>query len=113
MDGRIIGFAADELGEWIATLDCFHRQHVRHRPPFRSAPWVLEDVAREQCAGGHLGMTAMSPRVARSQRRRAAVRELLRRESCQIRFWAGRSAPAETKPAGTAPARGLDGRSTP
>lgn len=54
MERRIIGFAADGLGEWVATLDCFHRQHVRHAPPFRSAPWVLVDVTREQRVGSTL-----------------------------------------------------------
>ncbi len=38
----------DETGDWVAKLDCFHRQHIRHDPPFRSAPWVLDDVTRSQ-----------------------------------------------------------------
>jgi len=43
---RIVGFDCDEAGDWVASLDCHHRQHVRHRPPFVVAPWV-ED-ARER-----------------------------------------------------------------
>ncbi|MDQ3145661.1 MAG: DUF3565 domain-containing protein, partial [Actinomycetota bacterium] len=31
-----------------------HRQHVRHDPPLRSAPWVLDEVARWQHVGTDL-----------------------------------------------------------
>lgn len=48
---RIVGFMKDDAGDWVAKLDCFHRQHVRHNPPFRSAPWVLDDRARSQRVG--------------------------------------------------------------
>lgn len=30
---RIVGFDRDEEGDWVALLECGHRQHVRHRPP--------------------------------------------------------------------------------
>jgi tellurite methyltransferase len=49
---RVIdGFVRDDLGDWVALLDCLHRQHVRHQPPFREAPWVLDDEARSQRVG--------------------------------------------------------------
>ena len=53
----IVGFVADELGDWAALLDCGHRQHVRHRPPFRVAPWVEDATERER----HIGMTLDCP----------------------------------------------------
>ncbi|MCU1503891.1 MAG: hypothetical protein JWM12_3245 [Ilumatobacteraceae bacterium] len=54
MNRRITGFTADDEGEWMAQLGCFHRQHVRHRPPFRDAPWVLDDDARSRRVGTFL-----------------------------------------------------------
>ncbi|HEU4840695.1 MAG TPA: DUF3565 domain-containing protein [Ilumatobacteraceae bacterium] len=48
---RILGFEADDVGDWVALLDCHHRQHVRHRPPFRVAPWVEDAAGR----AGHIG----------------------------------------------------------
>ena len=54
MRRRIVGFEADEIGEWVALLDCFHRQHVRHRPPFRVAPWVEDEAGRTAHVGNEL-----------------------------------------------------------
>jgi tellurite resistance-related uncharacterized protein len=54
---RIVGFVADELGDWVAQLECYHRQHVRHRPPFRVAPWVEDATERDR----HIGMTLNCP----------------------------------------------------
>ena len=51
MHRRIVGFDPDEHGDWRAHLDCRHRQHVRHQPPFRVAPWVEHDAEREQRIG--------------------------------------------------------------
>jgi tellurite methyltransferase len=48
---RIVGFDADEVGDWIARLECHHRQHLRHRPPFRSAPWVEDAAERDRRIG--------------------------------------------------------------
>jgi Protein of unknown function (DUF3565) len=48
---RIVGFVADEVGDWVALLECHHRQHVRHRPPFWSAPWVVDPAERERRIG--------------------------------------------------------------
>lgn len=44
---RIVGFEAD-VSDWVALLDCHHRQHVRHRPPFRLATWIDDDAERAQ-----------------------------------------------------------------
>jgi tellurite resistance-related uncharacterized protein len=51
MKRSIVDFVQDNTGDWVAQLECFHRQHVRHSPPFRSAPWVLDDVARSERVG--------------------------------------------------------------
>jgi hypothetical protein len=45
------GFHQDAAGEWVAELDCLHAQHVRHAPPFREAPWVLDGEQRRQRLG--------------------------------------------------------------
>lgn len=42
----ITGFHADDHGDWIAELRCGHGQHVRHRPPFWSCPWVVTAEGR-------------------------------------------------------------------
>ena len=54
MERRITGFERDDAGDWVALLDCHHRQHVRHRPPLWPAPWVNDDVARQQQVGAPL-----------------------------------------------------------
>jgi tellurite resistance-related uncharacterized protein len=54
MERNITGFSQDDAGDWVAELDCFHRQHVRHDPPFRSSPWILDDDARRQRLGSAL-----------------------------------------------------------
>ncbi|MET0324788.1 MAG: DUF3565 domain-containing protein [Ilumatobacteraceae bacterium] len=54
---EIIGFQADDVGDWVAQLDCHHRQHVRHDPPFRLAAWVEDPDERAQ----HLGTALACP----------------------------------------------------
>lgn len=51
VERAIEGFVEDDVGDWVALLSCLHRQHVRHNPPFRSAPWVLDDAARADRVG--------------------------------------------------------------
>ena len=51
VERRILGFESDEVGDWVAQLDCFHRRHVRHAPPFRMASWVSDADEREQRLG--------------------------------------------------------------
>jgi tellurite resistance-related uncharacterized protein len=51
MKRLIVGFEQDEAADWMAVLDCGHRQHVRHNPPLVSRPWVVsEDGRRSQLA---------------------------------------------------------------
>lgn len=47
----IVRFHQDARGDWVASLDCGHRQHVRHRPPFELRPWVDEEAGRESRLG--------------------------------------------------------------
>jgi tellurite resistance-related uncharacterized protein len=42
----ITGYHQDELGDWVAELECGHDQHVRHRPPFQLRAWVLDSEGR-------------------------------------------------------------------
>jgi tellurite resistance-related uncharacterized protein len=46
VERRIVGFVADEAGDWVAELDCLHRQHVRDRPPLWPRPWVHDEAGR-------------------------------------------------------------------
>jgi hypothetical protein len=43
---RIVGFRQDEVGDWIADLECGHSQHVRHDPPWQVREWVLSESGR-------------------------------------------------------------------
>ncbi|MGE0159333.1 MAG: DUF3565 domain-containing protein [Gemmatimonadales bacterium] len=54
MERKIIGFRRDDLGDWIADLDCGHSQHVRHRPPWQIREWVLSEGGRESRLGAVL-----------------------------------------------------------
>ena len=54
MQRPIVGFALDEAGDWTATLDCGHRQHVRHDPPFVNRPWVITEEGRASRLGERL-----------------------------------------------------------
>lgn len=54
---HITEFRQDEAGDWVALLDCLHRQHLRHRPPFVERAWVLSAEGRAQ----HLGATLDCP----------------------------------------------------
>ncbi len=47
----ITGFKVDEHGDWVAFLNCGHRQHVRHRPPFEERPWVINEIERTKKIG--------------------------------------------------------------
>jgi tellurite methyltransferase len=51
----ITGFHQDEEGDWVAELACLHSQHVRHDPPFRDRPWVVDDVERQARVGSQMG----------------------------------------------------------
>ena len=51
MQRRIISFIQDDEGHWVADLECGHRQHMRHRPPFESRPWVTTPEGRTSRIG--------------------------------------------------------------
>ena len=50
----ITDFHLDDLGDWVADLDCGHGQHVRHRPPFTNRPWVVSAAGRAGMLGTEL-----------------------------------------------------------
>ncbi len=54
MERAIEGFHQDEHGDWVAELRCGHGQHVRHRPPFWSRPWVTTAEGRAEKIGAPL-----------------------------------------------------------
>ncbi len=47
-------FGIDDEGDWFATLECGHPQHVRHKPPFQQRPWVLTEAGRADKLGSEL-----------------------------------------------------------
>ena len=51
---RMVGFHRDDLGDWVADLECGHKQHVRHKPPWTNRPWVATPEGREGRIGGML-----------------------------------------------------------
>lgn len=59
----IVAFHQDDEGDWVAHLSCLHRQHVRHQPPFRDRPWVLEEAGRQ----AHLGTELDCPLCDRAE----------------------------------------------
>ncbi len=54
MERTIAGFHQDDQGVWVAELSCGHTQHIRHNPPFRLAPWVLDEAGRAGRIGSPL-----------------------------------------------------------
>lgn len=57
MQRAITGFITDDAGDWVAQLACGHPQHVRHRPPFFSRPWVTTAEGRGERIGQPLDCT--------------------------------------------------------
>jgi uncharacterized protein DUF3565 len=57
VERAIVGFETDEVGDWVALLECGHRQHVRHQPPWRERPWVLTTEGR----AGRIGSPLQCP----------------------------------------------------
>ena len=51
MERSITGFHRDDLHDWVAELDCYHGQHVRHKPPFFNRPWTETEVGRQSMLG--------------------------------------------------------------
>lgn len=58
-----MGFHRDKAGDWVAELSCLHGQHVRHQPPFRLAPWVLDEAER----AGRVGTALDCPLCDRTE----------------------------------------------
>jgi hypothetical protein len=54
MQQKIIGFAQDDLGDWVARLACGHNRHVRHAPPWQNRPWVITAEGRDRHLGSGL-----------------------------------------------------------
>ncbi|MES2625817.1 MAG: DUF3565 domain-containing protein [Pseudomonadota bacterium] len=54
MKRKITGFHQDINGDWVAELDCYHNQHVRHKPPFFNRPWVESQDGRDRMLGSEL-----------------------------------------------------------
>lgn len=54
MHQPIIGYHKDEQNDWVAELKCGHFQHVRHKPPFISRPWVETAEGRHSKLGEKL-----------------------------------------------------------
>ena len=50
-ESKVSAFHQDEAGDWVADLACGHAQHVRHRPPIESRPWVLTEEGRRARIG--------------------------------------------------------------
>jgi len=51
VERRISGYHQDEEGHWVAELECGHRQHVRHNPPWVNRPWVTTEEGRTAALG--------------------------------------------------------------
>jgi hypothetical protein len=54
MKRKIVGYHTDAENHWIAELECGHRQHVRHGPPWTERPWVTTEEGRESRLGEEL-----------------------------------------------------------
>jgi hypothetical protein len=50
-----VGYHLDDVGDWVADLECGHTQHVRHDPPWQQRPWVVTEAGRAE----HLGTILM------------------------------------------------------
>jgi len=51
---KITGFHRDEEGHWVAELDCGHKRHVRHLPPFQEREWVMSSAGRRARLGAEI-----------------------------------------------------------
>lgn len=54
MNQKIVGFHLDEENHWVADLECGHKQHVRHDPPWQERPWVITAEGRASRLGVEL-----------------------------------------------------------
>jgi hypothetical protein len=51
MKRRISAFYKDALCDWVAELECGHRRHMRHQPPWEDRPWVMTPEGRRRWLG--------------------------------------------------------------
>ena len=58
---KIVDFHLDENLDWVAELECGHRQYVRHDPPFSRAHWVTTAQGRLEHLGQELNCLACRP----------------------------------------------------
>jgi tellurite resistance-related uncharacterized protein len=63
MQRTIVGFHLDDQGDWVAELDCWHNQHVRHQPPFQVRTWVTTSAGRTE----HIGTMLECPLCDRAE----------------------------------------------
>ena len=49
-----MGYHRDEIGDWVAELECGHGQHVRHDPPWQVREWVTTEAGRQANLGAVL-----------------------------------------------------------
>ena len=68
MKRTITGFHQDEKQDWVAELDCGHRQHVRHTPPWTNHPWVQTPEGRQTHIGAALECSECETRAHRAKR---------------------------------------------
>jgi tellurite methyltransferase len=61
---NILAFTLDDDGDWVAMLECGHRQHVRHKPPLMARPWVTTAAGRAEKIGQALACrNCLMPRL--------------------------------------------------
>jgi len=58
MERKITGYRQDQEGQWVAELECGHRQHVRHDPPWINREWVTTAQGRAAALGSYLDCKA-------------------------------------------------------
>jgi SAM-dependent methyltransferase len=54
MQRKIIDYHQDEVQDWVADLECGHKQHLRHDPPWFNRPWVVSSEGRRSRLGAPL-----------------------------------------------------------
>ena len=64
---EIVEYFQDEHGDWIAMLQCGHRQHVRHDPPWQNRPWTTDESGRQDMLGHKLICKECSELASSSQ----------------------------------------------
>ena len=95
----IAGFHQDAEGEWVAELASAF-EHVRHRPPWQSRPWVATEEGRAQKLGAPIDCPSCempeAPSDARAYKRTATPAPeaslpagLLRDHRTKPGVWAG------------------------